>query len=55
MSRRFEPRIVTQLLERVDARGTVGSEFFLVLYAIRAVALAVSMLASLGARTPARA
>ena len=51
MTRGYEPRIVMQLLERVETHGTAAAELFFLLYAIRGVALAVSTLASLTART----
>jgi hypothetical protein len=49
MAPSFEPAIVTRLLERVDAHGTAGGELFLLLYAIRGVAVAVTALAHIRA------
>ena len=43
----FEPAIVTRLLERVGTHGASASELFLVLYAVRGLALLAGTLASL--------
>jgi len=51
MGSTFEPAFVTRLLGGVGVHGAGGSELFLVLYAIRGVALAAAALASLTART----
>jgi len=47
MAPSFEPVIVTRLLARVGAHGMAAGELFLLLYAIRGVALAVKTLTSL--------
>jgi len=47
MAPTFEPAIVTRLLERVSTHGTAASELFLILYAIRGLALLVGVI-SLG-------
>ncbi len=43
----FEPAIVTRLLDRVGRHGASASELFLVLYAMRGLALLAGTLASL--------
>ena len=42
MHRRFEPALVTRLLAGVEAHGTAAGELFLVLYAIRGLAVLAS-------------